>query len=135
MENVENAGAVESTETVATVEAKREPRVQLAEFLTAWEGSNSVAEVAEKTGLKETSVQARASKYRGQGIPLKEMPRGGGAKLNIAEAQALLAKLRGVSTEDVAKAADAAKVKRDERKAEREAEAKGETENAEVAAQ
>lgn len=101
--------------------AKAEKRVQMQEFMTAWESSESVAGVAEKTGLKETSVQARASKYRSLGIPLKEMTRGGGPKLDVAQAQALLAKLRGVDVEVVTEAAGKADVKRAERKAAREA--------------
>lgn len=124
METVQNAGEVVVVEGQAAKPA-REPRVSMQEFVTAWEGSKSVAEVAEKTKLKETSVQARASKYRSQGIPLKEMPRGGGAKLDIAQAQALLAKLRGTEVETVTAQAAAAEVKRAERKAEREAEKAG----------
>ncbi len=120
METVESNVVVEGA-VEAGAKAEREPRVPLTTFIQAWESSDSVAQVAEKTGLKQNSVQARASKYRSQGIPLKEMPRGGGAKLDIAEAQALLAKLRGVAVETVKEAADEAEVERAERKAKREA--------------
>jgi transposase len=132
MQTVENANTVESTEATTTVEGAapatpatpakaRKPRVSLQQFISAWESSKSVSEAAEKVGLEAGSVQARASKYRASGIPLKEMPRGGGAKLDIGEAQALLAKLRGVEVDAVEEAAAVAKVKRDERKAERDA--------------
>lgn len=123
METAESnvSGAVE------TAKPEREARVSLEQFVKAWESSDSVAQVAAKTKLKATSVQARASKYRGLGIPLKEMPRGGGAKLNVNEAQELLAKLRGVSVDVVATAAKEAEAKRAERKAEREAGEKSET--------
>lgn len=73
---------------------ERTPRVSLEKFITAWETSASVKEAADKCGMKIGTVQARASKYRSKDIDLKKMPRGGGAKLNVPEAQALLAKLR-----------------------------------------
>ena len=88
-------------------------RVEMEPFITAWEGSKSVKEVADKLGIKLTSVMARASKYRSEpfNIPLKTMPRGGGAKLDVSAAKALLAKLRGKTVEEVqtASAALAAK--------------------------
>ena len=71
-------------------------------FITVWEQNDSAKAVSEKTGIKLTSVLARASKYRADGIPLKFMKRGGGgAKLDIAKAQALIASLRNVQTEGV----------------------------------
>ena len=68
--------------------------VSMEAFMTAWERSNSVAEVSEKTGIKTASVIARGSQYRAKGLDLKHFPRGGGARLNIEDAKALLAKLR-----------------------------------------
>lgn len=111
--------------------AQGEKKISMVEFITAWEGSNSVAEVADKTGLKITSVQARASKYRSPeldedgevkrpAIPLKNMPRGGGAKLNTDEALTLIAQLRGVELNEVQKASKGLA----EAKRERQAEAK-----------
>jgi transposase len=91
-ENV-NGNVAEGTVTTKRV------RVDGETFITAWEGSSSVKEVSEKTGIKLTSIMARASKYRSEGIALKNMPRGGGAKLNVAAMQALLVKLRNTSTE------------------------------------
>lgn len=73
-------------------------KVNMTDFITAWEQSGSVGEVANKLGIATTSVMARASKYRGEyKIPLKNMPRGGGAKLNLEAARELLAKLRGTT--------------------------------------
>ena len=81
-----------------TIVAKR-VRVDGETFVTAWESSNSVKEVSEKTGIKLTSIMARASKYRSEGIALKNMPRGGGAKLNVQAMKDLLVKLRNTSGE------------------------------------
>jgi hypothetical protein len=126
-------------------------QVSMLDFIRAHENSNSIAEVAEATGLTEASVQARASKYRNpeyemtpkrdsegnivfktddgsettdeseaklnsqgkpirvmiralrngqpivkrEAIPLKKFPKGGGSRVNVDEALALLAELRG----------------------------------------
>ena len=80
-------------------------------FCEAWENAvksgGGVAEVAKVLGLKIASVQARASKYRSEyGIPLSNMKKGGGAKLDKAEALKFLAALRGQDI-DVVKAASA----------------------------
>ena len=68
-------------------------RVGMEIFVKAWQTSNTVAEVATKTGLKTPSVMARASKYRSLGIGLKNMKRGGGVKLDVDAAKALAASL------------------------------------------
>lgn len=101
VENEVVAGAVVENET-ATVETEAEEngRVSLEDFITAWEAAvksgGGVAEVAKVLNLKVQSVQARASKYRTEYlIPLSNMKKGGGAKLDKAEAIAFLAKLRG----------------------------------------
>lgn len=71
-------------------------------FVRAWETSNSVAEAAEKLGITKQSAGQRASNYRTKhGIPLKEMPRGGGSRINTDEANQLLAELRGVSVDEI----------------------------------
>ena len=65
------------------------------DFITAWENSNSVKEVAEKTGLKVTSVQARASTYRSKhGILLKKMPRINNGGFNKEAAIKILEQVR-----------------------------------------
>jgi len=68
--------------------AERRERVEAREFISAWQTSESVSEVAEKTGLQEGSCQTRAAKYRTQGIQLKHMPRGGGSRLDIDDLNA-----------------------------------------------
>lgn len=112
-------------QTVEATKAKL-PRVTMEAFVTAWEGSENVAEVAEKLQRPIGSIQARASKYRApefkteadgsfvldgegnkilvrQAIPLKAMQKGGGKKLQTQDAFALLAKLRGVDVAEIAK--------------------------------
>ena len=109
--------------------------IEMAPFITAWEQSESIKEVADKLGIKATSVMARASKYRGEplNIPLKQMARSGGAKLNIDSAKELIAQLRGKTLDDVnvevttLKAKHEAKIARAEAKVEMPAENTGET--------
>lgn len=90
-------------------------RVEMTDFITAWEQSGTVAEVAEKLGIKTTSVMARASKYRSLNIPLKTMQRGGRAKLDSTAAKALIASLRQATVEDVQKESDALAAKHAEK--------------------
>jgi len=44
------------------------------EFIEAWQGSSSVAEVAKKTGMLKKTVRVRACRYRKVGIPLRDFP-------------------------------------------------------------
>jgi hypothetical protein len=44
------------------------------EFVEAWQGSASVAEVAAKLGRRRSAVRLRARRYRQRGIPLKDLP-------------------------------------------------------------
>ena len=78
-------------------------KVLILDFVQAWEESQSVKEVADKTGLKITSIMAKASKYRGApfNIPLKAMARKGAAKVDVTAARELIAQLRGVTVEAV----------------------------------
>ncbi len=78
-------------------------QVLMLDFVTAWEQSESIKEVSTKTGLKETSIMAKASKYRGApfNIPLKTMARKGSAKVDVTAARELIAQLRGVTVETV----------------------------------
>lgn len=46
-------------------------KVSAHDFCVAWMESETVAEVAEKTGLKPGTVSQRASSLRGKGVPLK----------------------------------------------------------------
>jgi len=78
-------------------------RIASEEFIKAWESSSNVAEVSKKLGLKPASVMARASKYRTAPLfmPLKQMKRGGGAKIDIAKTKELLASLQGTNVETI----------------------------------
>jgi hypothetical protein len=55
--------------------ARRCYRVTPLQFVETWTLSNSVAEVAEKLGMPQPIVMARASFYRKKGVKLKRMPR------------------------------------------------------------
>ena len=78
-------------------------KIEMPLFVETWEACKSAQEVATKLGTKVTSVLARVSKYRSApwNIPLKSMPRKGGAKLDIGAAKELLAKLRGTTVENI----------------------------------
>lgn len=41
------------------------------EFVRAWQTSDSLAQVAERTGLKLETARARGRRFRKRGIPLK----------------------------------------------------------------
>ncbi len=143
---VATGAAVEDTATVAVVEADDESRVSLEDFITAWENAvksnGGVDEVAKVLDLKKESVQARASKYRTEyNIPLSNMRKGGGAKIDKAKDLELLAKLRGqdlakVTAVSVQLAADKATrvAEREAAKAEKAAAEAGAAEGAEGAA-
>ena len=50
------------------------------EFVEAWQSSESVPEVAEKTGLTIPACRGRVSSYRKHGVPLRKMRTGAGRK-------------------------------------------------------
>ena len=80
------------------IEAKG--RVSFEAFIEAWETSGSVAEVCQKLGMEKPNAYARATKYRGEGIPLKKFPGGGGRTAIPREDKlAILAKVRGVAVD------------------------------------
>jgi hypothetical protein len=70
------------------------PTVQ--QFIETWEKSHNVSEVVEKSGLRKSTVQAKATQLRKLGIPLKKF-KGSRHRINIEEALAVLAKIRGTS--------------------------------------
>ncbi len=70
------------------------PTVQ--QFIETWEKSDCVAEVADKTKLRKSTVQAKATQLRKLGIPLKKF-KGTRHRINIEEALEVLAKIRGTS--------------------------------------
>ena len=97
-------------------------KVDMEQFIRAWQGSTSVKEVAKKTGLKEGTCQQRATKYRTKHlVPLKNMKRGGGSTFDQQAALKLVAELNGTDIktveQDSAKLVEA-KQKRDNKKTE-----------------
>jgi len=68
-------------------------RKDAATFVKAWESADSLADAAEKLGMKVTSLRTRAYFYRGKGVELKKFPRGGGGSpLDVAALNALIGK-------------------------------------------
>ena len=92
------------------------PTVQ--QFITTWEKSASVSEVAGKTGLTKSTVQAKATQLRRLGIPLKKF-KGSRHPINIQEALETLAKIRGTSVAVLKKEAEASAKRRSERSSQR----------------
>lgn len=90
-------------------------KIEMEAFVKAWEASNSIKEVSTKLGIKETSIAARASKYRSAplNIPLKRMPRNGAAKFDVNAARTLLAQLRNTTVEAINTEAAALQTKQD----------------------
>jgi hypothetical protein len=70
------------------------PTVQ--QFIETWEKSHGVSEVAEKTKLRKSTVQAKATQLRKLGIPLKKF-KGPRHRIDVEEALGVLAKIRGTS--------------------------------------
>lgn len=75
------------------------------DFVKAWEANETVGKVAELLSMKVGTAQARASKLRKDGIPLKSMRRGNGGrpKTDRSAILAVLAEIRQVSVEDLMK--------------------------------
>jgi hypothetical protein len=55
----------------------RHSKISAEDFVTAWQTSHSLEEVAEKTGLLKGTASARAAYYRKRGVGLKLYRRGG----------------------------------------------------------
>jgi hypothetical protein len=93
------------------------------EFVTACGQVSSIEELAEKTGLTKTTCQQKRVKLKGEGWTFPEFKRGAGGagarkpKGPTAEELAELAKLRGVTVEQLQTEAEDAKVKQAERSA------------------
>lgn len=93
-------------------------RVPRAQFMEVWEevvdGLNAgdlegsgIKIVANRLGLQENTVQQRATKYRTtHGLPLSNMPRGGGARFNVDKAKE---ELEAIKAKLAAKRAEADK--------------------------
>ena len=118
---------------------KGKKTISMIDFITAVEESTSIKEVMDKTGMAESSVQARITKYRNPelgengeviraSIPLKTFGQGGGSRIDTTAALEHLAKLRKCDVADVKQAQaglTAAKRKRNAKKAEKKAETEG----------
>lgn len=59
-------------------------------FVTAWQGANSVQEVADKLNMPKNIVQARYSLYKKDGVNLKKMERKSPKKLDVAALNELI---------------------------------------------
>jgi hypothetical protein len=73
---------------------KSKPQVSWDDFITAWEASESVEEVAKKTGLSETTVKVKGYKLRKMKVAIKQYPRKVAPKLTAADANEILARVR-----------------------------------------
>ena len=71
-------------------------RPTVEQFIEIWEKSGNVTEVSEKTKLRKSTVQAKATQLRKLGIPLKKF-KGARNPINVEEALEALAKIRGTS--------------------------------------
>jgi len=60
----------------------KNPAVTPEAFVTAWQTSESIKQVVEKTGITEGSVRFRGSRYRKLGVGLKKFGRAT-AKLDV----------------------------------------------------
>ena len=89
-------------------------RPTVEQFIETWEKSHNVSEVAEKTKLRKSTVQAKATQLRKLGIPLKKF-KGSRNRIDIDEALKVLAKIRGTSVAALKKEADAARLARHKR--------------------
>jgi hypothetical protein len=78
------------------------PTVQ--QFIETWEKSDCVSEVAEKTKLRKSTVQAKATQLRKLGIPLKKF-KGSRHRIDVDAALEVLAKVRGTSVATLKKEA------------------------------
>jgi hypothetical protein len=72
------------------------PRPTVQQFIETWEKSDCVSEVADKTKLRKSTVQAKATQLRKLGIPLKKF-KGSRHRIDIEAALEILAKLRSTS--------------------------------------
>ena len=114
-ENQANETPVENTAGETEVVRVRVPREK---FMEVWEEvvdgltaneleGSGIKIVAQRLGLQENTVQQRATKYRTtHGLPLSNMPRGGGARFNVDKAKE---ELEAIKAKLAAKRAEADK--------------------------
>ncbi len=70
-------------------------------FVPMWNTAASFAEALEKSGLTEKSLEQRVIGLRKRGVAMKQFPRKGGSRLDVAALNALVAKSTGAKLEDV----------------------------------
>ncbi|MBA4190924.1 MAG: hypothetical protein C0467_23290 [Planctomycetaceae bacterium] len=71
------------------------------DFVLAWESSQSLKEVAEKTGIKASIAAARASLYRSRGINLKKFKQGRKPQDSVEELNKLIEEMGGTPASTV----------------------------------
>ena len=71
------------------------------DFVIAWESSETLKEVEEKTGIKASIAAARASLYRSRGINLKKFRQGRKPKDTIEELNKLIEEMGGTPASQV----------------------------------
>lgn len=60
---------------MSPVKRKNTVKVSPEQFIYAWQTSESVDEVQQKTGLTVEVIYSRSTSYRREGVPLKKFPR------------------------------------------------------------
>ena len=73
----------------------RKYNVTPAEFVKAWQESQTADEAAKKLSMPKPTVLARVSEYRSMGIKLKPMRRAQKDRLNVDELNRLIGELAG----------------------------------------
>ncbi len=62
---------------------RKQHSVSAEDFVRAWQQSESVQQVMQITGMSESAVYVRSTKYRKLGIALKKYKAGSGSKLDV----------------------------------------------------
>lgn len=78
-----------------TKAARSAPEVSVKDFVVAWQGSSSLAEVEQKTGIRAAIAAARASMYRKKGIDLKYYAPGRKEKIDVDGLNELIRSMGG----------------------------------------
>lgn len=100
--------------TVETNEVQNSGKVRkvgpsATKFCQAWQNSENLKEVCEKTGMDSLSASQRAVNYRKKGVNLKCFQKGGGRRLDVAALNAVLGGT-AENTENQAKTTETATV-------------------------
>jgi len=102
-------------QAVAPVAKTRAPKIETRAFVTAWERAckadgcvkDVVAELypncpTDKVKSRIGTVQTRASGLRKKGVPLSRFSGGGGRKVDVSDANAILADILGLNLQEFA---------------------------------